>query len=81
MQGNEVTLVTVEERIVQRTAFLMAAEILSKVTADDVHAAQAGALARGVSLSRIADIDRATVGETLLRLTAQGKGPYASVME
>ena len=62
---------------IQRSLFLTAATIVSRVTQGDVEAAQAGAFARGATVSQVASIDRAAVAETLLRLAADGKGPYA----
>lgn len=61
-----------------RAMFLTAAAVVEKVTQCDVEAAQAGAFARGATLQQVASIDRADVAATLLRLAAQGKGPYGS---
>lgn len=58
-------------------AYIVAAQICEKVTQREVEAARAGAVARGATIQQAATIDRASVAATLLKLAAEGKGPYA----
>lgn len=65
-----------EDLVMQATfkaAFLRAADIVDKITADDVLAMQAALLADGATLEQVARIDRATLAVAHLRACAQGE--------
>jgi hypothetical protein len=65
-----------EEAIMRQTfraTMLRAAEIIERITQDDVLEAQAQVLAAGVALEKVAKVDRALLAATHLRACADGK--------
>ena len=58
-----------------KAAFLRASDILDWITEDDVLEKQAKLLRSGMSLEKVAKLDRARLGSAYLRTCAQGKIP------
>lgn len=56
-----------------KATMLRAADIIDKITADDVLEMQARLLREGSTLEKVAKVDRAMVAAAYLRLCAQGK--------
>jgi hypothetical protein len=56
-----------------RAAMLRAAEIIDKITEDDVLEQQARGLREGMNLEQVAKIDRAMVASAYLRVCAERK--------
>lgn len=73
---DEGDMFSAEEKAACRATFkatmLRAAEIIERITADDVLLAQAEVLATGSTLEQVAKIDRAMLAATHLRACANG---------